>query len=106
MENPIELAVGLGLPSAVWALVGFGSVRRVPRVAWWTALVLAILTLTGKNLSEVARLWLPLMPSLLVASGSGFARVGGGGGMLGGTIAMVGVQALILEWTIQVVYPV
>jgi methylthioxylose transferase len=105
-ENPVELAVALGLPATTWALIGFGSPRQAPRVAWATVLVLAVLTISGKNLSEVARLWLPLMPPLLFAAGSGFSRVGGGACALGASIGLVGLQALILEGTIQVVYPI
>jgi methylthioxylose transferase len=106
VENPIELAIALGLPSTVWGLIGLGSPRQVPRVVWATLAVLVVLTVSGKNLSEVARLWLPLMPPLLVAAGSGFARLGGGAGSLAGSIALVGLQVLILEATIQVVYPI
>ena len=106
LENPVELAVALGLPVSAWALIGLGTPREGPRVTWATALVLALLTLSGKNLSEVARLWLPLMPPLLVAAGAGLAKVGGSAGTLGATAALVGLQALILEATIQVVYPV
>ena len=106
VENPIELAVALGLPIAAWALIGLGELRKAPRVAWATVFVLMLLTLSGKNLSEVARLWLPLMPPLLVAAGAGFSRLGGDGWTLAGTVALVGVQALILEATIQVVYPI
>ena len=106
LENPIELAVALGLPATTWAAIGLGSRRESPRVAWATFFVLILLTISGKNLSEVARLWLPLMPPLLVASGAGFARLGGSAGTLAGSVALVGLQALILEATIQVVYPV
>jgi hypothetical protein len=106
VENPLELAIALGLPSMAWAMIGLGSIRQSPRVAWSTACVLILLTISGKNLSEVARLWLPLMPPLLVAAGSGFSRVGGGGSTLGSSIALVGLQVLILEATIQVVYPI
>ena len=106
LANPVELAIALGLPATIWAAIGFGAPRQVPRVAWATLFVLAFLTISGKNLSEVARLWLPLMPPLLVAAGSGFARIGGGAGLLAGSVALVGLQALILEATIQVVYPI
>jgi hypothetical protein len=106
LENPIELAVALGFPAVVWALIGLGSPRQIPRVAWGTVFVLVLLTISGKNLSEVARLWLPLMPPLLVATGAGFSRLEGDGWTLGGSIALVGVQALVLEATIQVVYPI
>jgi hypothetical protein len=106
LENPIELAIALGLPSTVWAIVGFVSPRQTPRVSWATLLVLAILTISGKNLSEVARLWLPLMPALLVSAGWGFGRVGGRAVELAGSIGLVGLQVLLLEATIQVVYPI
>jgi hypothetical protein len=105
IENPLEMAVAVGLPSMIWAVVAMRWPGEIPRVTWSTLFVLAILTLSGKNLSEVARLWLPLMPPLLVASGWGFARVGGRAWMLGATIGLIGIQVLILEATIQVVYP-
>ena len=75
-------------------------------MAWATLFVLALLTLSGKNLSEVARLWLPMMPPLLVAAGAGFERLEGGARTLASSLALVGLQTLILEATIQVVYPV
>ncbi len=106
LANPIELAVGLGLPAATWAALGFARPRRTPRVAWATLLVLAALTLTGRSLSEVGRLWLPLMPPLLIAAASAFDRLRAGPKALAATVALVGGQALILEATIQVVYPV
>ncbi len=78
--NPVELAVALGLPATVWAALGLATGRGGPRAAWATVAVLAALTLSGRNLSEVARLWLPMMPPLLVAAGAGLSRLGGGRG--------------------------
>jgi methylthioxylose transferase len=106
VANPIELAVALGLPATVWALVGLGSIRQAPRVAWATLAVLTILTLSGGNLGEVARIWLPLMPPLLTASGLGLTRLGGGPKTLAATLALLGAETLTLQATIQVVYPV
>ncbi len=106
LANPVELAIALGLPATVWVAIGLGSPRQGPRVAWAALFVLTLLTISGKNLSEVARLWLPLMPPLLVAAGSGLVRIGGGAGSLAGSVALVGLQTLILELTIQVVYPI
>ncbi len=106
LENPLELAIALGLPAAVWGLVGLAKPRQIPRVTWATVLVLAFLTFSGKNLSEVARLWLPLMPGLLVGAGSVLARLGARPWELGATIALTGLQVLCLEATIQVVYPI
>ena len=103
--NPVELAVGLGLPVAVWAVVGLASGRDAPTVSLAAAAVLVALTLSGKNLSEVGRLWLPMMPALLVAAGRGFERVGAGAKSLAATTILIGGQTLALQATIQVVYP-
>lgn len=98
--NPIEAAVGLGLPCVVWAALGMG--RRGPWVSWATLMVLAVLTLSGRNLSEVARLWLPFFPGLLVACGRGMGRVGAGPGV---TIGLLAIQTAWLQTAVQVVYP-
>ncbi len=103
LANPIELAVGLGLPIAVWSLIGL---RRAPRVVWATLFVICLLQLSGRNLSEVARLWLPLMPPLLVSAGGGMSLVGGRAATLATTIVLLGTQTLLLQATIQVVYAV
>ena len=106
VANPIELFVALGIPASVWASLGVGSGREVPRVSLATALVLSFLTLSGKNLSEVARLWLPFMPALLVAAGATMGRMGAGPRSLSLTVALLGMQTLWLEAMIQVVYPI
>jgi hypothetical protein len=80
--------------------------RLAPRVAWATIGVLALLTLSGRSLSEVARLWLPMMPPLLVAAGAGLERLGAGPVTLAVTVATLGIETLLLQATIQVVYPV
>jgi hypothetical protein len=103
--NPIETAVAIGLPVA--ALVGYaGARRRLPAVAVATLLTLALLTLTGRNLSEVARLWLPFFPALVVAAGRGLVAAGGGPKALAGTVLLLGIQTLGLQLLVQVVYPV
>ncbi len=102
-ENPAELAIAIGLPTTVCAACGF---RSIPRATWATVAVLALLTVTGKNLSEVARLWLPMMPALLVAAGAGIDRLGPRPAGIAATVALLGVQTLLLESAIQVVYPV
>ncbi len=70
-----------------------------------TLALLVVLTLSGRNLSEVARLWLPMMPALLVAAGAGLNRLVGGGVAAGISLFLIGVQTLVLQATIQVVYP-
>jgi hypothetical protein len=106
--NPIELAVAMGLPSAVWCVLGVLSPRKVPVTFWAALLVLALVNLTGRNMGEVARLWMFFIPPLLVAAGSAYERLQGGKGAwaLGGSIALVGLQTLGLQTMIQVVYPV
>jgi hypothetical protein len=100
--NPIELAVAMGLPAAVWAVVGFAR-RRTSTAAWATLLVLGLLELSGKNLSEVARLWLPFVPGLLLAAGAGLGEEAGTS-TVASTVALVGLETILLQSTIQVVY--
>ncbi|HEX8200245.1 MAG TPA: hypothetical protein VF590_07135 [Isosphaeraceae bacterium] len=102
--NPLELAVALGLPAACWAAAGLGT-RRAPRVAWATLAVLVLLDLSGRNLGEVGRLWLPLMPPLLIAAGSALERSGGGRAALAGGVALMGLQAIVVQALAQFVYP-
>jgi hypothetical protein len=104
--NPIELSIALGLPSAVWCAVGFCRPRRVPSSAWATLLVLVMLDLVGRNLGEVARLWILFMPPLLVAAGVGWTWLGARPWAVAATAVLVGVQTLGLQAMIQVVYPV
>jgi hypothetical protein len=106
LVNPVELTVALGIPATAWALVGLSRVRTAPRVALATIGVLALLTFSGRSLSEVARLWLPMMPPLLVAAGAGFERLGAGPGTLAVAVATLGIETLLLQASIQVVYPV
>jgi hypothetical protein len=103
--NLLELAVALGLPATLGAIIGFLSIRQAPRAAWAALAVLILLDLSGRNLSEVARLWLPLMPPLLTASGLGLTRLGGGPKALTTTLLLLGAETMILQATIQVVYP-
>jgi hypothetical protein len=104
IANPIELAVAIGLPMVGWGLVGLGSWRRA-RVSWLTLLVLIALTLSGRNLSEVARLWLPFQPALIVAVGTGLARLRAGPVAVAILVSLVALETLALEGLIQVVYP-
>ncbi len=104
--NPLETAIALGLPSAVWCVAGFLGPRRVPISAWSTLLVLVLINLTGRNMGEVARLWMLFMPPLLVAAGAGMNRLGSRPAALAVTTALIGFQTLALQAMIQVVYPV
>jgi hypothetical protein len=104
--NPLELVIALGLPSAVWCAVGLLAPRAVPLSVWANLLVLVLVNLTGRNMGEVARLWMLFMPPLLVAAGYGCSRLGCRTADLAATIALLGLQTLALQSMIQVVYPV
>lgn len=105
--NPIELAVAIGLPAVVWGLVGFvGDRRYVPRAAWCALGVLVVVNLTGRNMGEVARLWMLFIPPLLLAAGVGLTRLGGGPKTLFATALLIAAQTLGLQTLIQVVYPI
>jgi hypothetical protein len=106
VANPIETAIALGLPSVVWCAVGLLAARRVPISVWSTLLVLVLANLVGRNLGEVARLWMLYMPPLLVAAGHGCNRLGAGSAPLAASILLLGLQTLALQSMIQVVYPV
>jgi hypothetical protein len=104
--NAIELAIAIGLPTVIWSLAGLMAPRSVPRSVWATLLVLLLVDLTGRNMGEVARLWMLFTPPILVAAGNGLHRLGGGPVALAITAALVGLQTLALQSLIQVVYPV
>ena len=94
--------MAIGLASVVWMVIG---ARCTPRSMWAGAIVVALLNLSGKNLGEVARLWLPFFPGLLVVAASGFQRLRAGPWTLAGVVTLVGIETLALQATIQVVYP-
>ncbi len=104
--NPVELAIALGPPSAVWCLVAMFAPRGVPLSVWSTLLVLTLTNLTGRNMGEVARLWMLYMPPLLVGAGYGFDHWVRKPSPLAGSTALLGLQTLALQSLIQVVYPV
>ena len=106
VENPIELAVGLGLPAALLVITGLAKGREIPKPSLIAIAVLALLTLSGKNLSEVGRLWIPFMPTLLVGAGWTLGKLKIGPAGVAFMVFLTGVQTLILEAHIQVVYPV
>lgn len=101
-----ETAAAIGLGSSVLAVWGGLRPRLVPAAGWASVAVLVLLTLTGRSLSEVARLWLPLFPPLLALAALGWARLGARPMSLSLTVALSGVQALVLQTLIQVVYPI
>ena len=104
--NPIELAIAIGLPTVVWCAAGLFAPRSLPLSVWATLLVLTLVNLTGRNMGEVARLWMLFTPPLLIAAGHGLHRFGGGPIFLAASTALLALQTLALQSMIQVVYPV
>jgi hypothetical protein len=72
--DPVDLAVFLGMPlAAIGALATAQAARsatREPadRLRLATAAALAVIVLAGVTRGEVGRIWIPLMPTLLVAA--------------------------------------
>jgi hypothetical protein len=106
LVNPVELAIALGLPSVVLCLTGLFAPRGIPLAVWSTLVVLALANVIGRNMGEVARLWMLYTPPLLVGAGYGCTRASSQPLALGGSTALLGVQTLALQSMIQVVYPV
>jgi methylthioxylose transferase len=104
--NPVEMTIAVGLPTVVWCLLGYSNWRVVPDSCWSTLLVLALVNLTGRNMGEVARLWMLFVPPLLLAAGIGIGRLGARPATLAATTALLGAQTLALQGLIQVVSPV
>jgi hypothetical protein len=87
--DPLDLAVFLGLPLAlsfVWTVVR--AARRAAEgahlepaeaFALGAAAMLAMLLLSGQTRGEVGRIWIPIMPVLLVAALARPAADGGEG---------------------------
>lgn len=79
LVNPVELAMAVGLPIALAALVGTWRVgrsglltpRSAPVVAF--ALVWGLLWASGKNMGEAARLWILLMPWVVLMAAPALA---------------------------------
>ncbi len=106
LVNPLELLVALGAASAVWVVWGGLRARPLPRALLSTLIVLLLVELSGRNLGEVARLWMFFMPLLLPAAAAGLERERAGPAGLAATVLLLGVQTLAFESLIQVVYPV
>ena len=73
--NPVEMTIAIGIPTVVWCSLGYRDWRNVPLSSWSTLLVLTLVNLTGRNMGEVARLWMLFIPPLLLAAGVGFDRL-------------------------------
>ena len=104
--NLLDFALFAGVPIALaWALHTARSARQVPHDAMArfraaTALGLAAILLSGQTRGEVGRIWLPLMPVLLVAA------VAGRGGPARGDALFYGAALAALAVTMAVYWQV
>ena len=100
--NLVELAVGIGLPAATAGVMG---VKNTGRVGWSALIVLLILNFSGKNLSEVGRLWLPLMPMLMTFAASGLLKAEISVRKFVLVVILGGLQTVGIQAMVQTVYP-
>lgn len=69
--NPVELAVAGGVPVTILAVWSFVREIKRPRsrftgACWGCAAAWGVLLVSGKNMGEAARLWIVIMPWLIV----------------------------------------
>jgi hypothetical protein len=102
VANPIETAVGLGWPIVVLATLGLR--RSTP--AMITLVVLIALTLSGRNLGEVGRLWIVFFPPLVAATAPTFDSLARPRLWLVIALLLLSAEVLALQTAVQVVYPV
>lgn len=80
LVNPLELSLAVGLPVVLTAGYGIVSHRKAtlrdPRLSSYAAFVVVwgLLWLSGKNMGEAARLWILLMPWVVLMAADGLAR--------------------------------
>jgi hypothetical protein len=80
LVNPLELIFAAGVPVVFLAATSASRLFRSRGDALQQPLLLSLLAiwvllwLSGKNSGEAARLWIPLLPALLVVSASGWLK--------------------------------
>ena len=104
--NPIEFALFTGIPT--FLLMAFAALNGLRR--WWLSrrksalavlpwallAVLAALDFSGKNLGEVARLWMFLMPLAAVPAGVALADLDRGRGWVASYVLVMGMVQLVI----------
>ena len=112
LVNPAELFVAAGAPLSTLALLGIGGRRRPAHrntAALAFAIVWSLLWVSGKNMGEAARLWLLLMPWLVLSAAPVIPRVGssqdradvnGRARMPAGWLAVAALQAVVCIATV------
>jgi methylthioxylose transferase len=108
LVNPLELAMAVGLPLALAAALGSWRVARsgllTPRSAPAVAFVLVwgALWLSGKNMGEAARLWILIMPWVVLMAAPALAPLAGPEGVSPERSKTCGVWLLIAQCLVLV----
>ena len=111
--NPVEFAVFAGLPAFLLLMVTAAADfrrwwperrrRALSSLPWAVLVVLAALNFSGKNLGEVARLWMFLMPFAAAAGACALASLDGRRGWIAGAVlALAAVQLMVFRLSLNV----
>jgi methylthioxylose transferase len=111
--NPVEFAVFAGLPAFLLLMVtAVTDFRRwcperrrqaLSSLPWALLVVLAALDFSGKNLGEVARLWMFLMPFAAAAGACALASLDGKRGWIAGAVlALAAAQLVVFRLSLNV----
>jgi hypothetical protein len=111
--NPVEFAVFTGVPTFLLLMVAAAADlrrwwperrgRALSSLPWALLFVLAALNFSGKNLGEVARLWMFLMPFAAAVGACALASLDGKRGWIAGIIlALAAVQLMAFRLSLNV----
>ena len=111
--NPVEFAVFAGLPAFLLLMVAAAADfrrwwperrrRALSSLPWALLVVLAALNFSGKNLGEVARLWMFLMPFAAAAGACALASLDGKRGWIAAAVlALAAVQLMVFRLSLNV----
>ena len=111
--NPVEFAVFAGVPTLLLLITAAtADLRRwwparsrqaLSSLPWALLLVLAALNLSGKNLGEVARLWMFLMPFAAAAGACALSSLDGKRGWIAAAVlALAAVQMMVFRLSLNV----
>ena len=113
--NPVDFLIFTGVPICLLMLYEAvrdtqrwwkETCRRAPALLPWALLgVLFLLNFSGKNLGEVARVWMFLMPFAAVSAAAALWRLDRHGGWLAaGAVGLVVVQLLVFRLHLNVMF--
>jgi hypothetical protein len=110
LMNPVEMFVFMGAP--VSALTAWAACRDMPNLwrpgtrpetlLWAFVLIMALLHVSGKNLGEVARLWMFVMPLAAAVAGCALSRLDRRHGLAAAAcVAVLYVQTVVFRVSLE-----